>query len=69
MGCAMDSHTTENTRGSRFGYHWFIERGEAGPVFGIKWVPSTGVKNTTLNCLSRPALLVTFLLLSEWASM
>ena len=30
--------------GSRFGYHWFIERGEAGPFFGIKWVPSTVLK-------------------------
>jgi hypothetical protein len=27
--------------GSRFGYPWFIERGEAGPVCVIKWVPST----------------------------
>src|SRR6266702_3698810 len=27
--------------GSPLEYHWFIERGEAGPVLSSKWVPST----------------------------
>ena len=30
--------------GSPLEYHWFIERGEAGPVLSIKWVPSTVLK-------------------------
>lgn len=46
-GCDVDSYITENTRsGSRFEYHWFIERDEAGPVLGIKWVPSTVLKTS-----------------------
>jgi hypothetical protein len=26
--------------GFLFDYHWFIEKGKAGPVFSIKWAPS-----------------------------
>ena len=31
--------------GSLLGYHWLTERGKAGPVLSIKWVPLYVVKN------------------------
>src|SRR6266568_1314556 len=42
------SENTDIGGGPLFGYHWFTKRGEAGPFFGIKWVPSRIVKNKRL---------------------
>jgi hypothetical protein len=51
--CVLLEHTGG---GSRFGYHWFIERGEAGPILSITWVPSTVLKtNDRAIYTSKPA--------------